>query len=128
MKVLLDTHAFLWYVLADPSMSSAATAVISDSGNDVLVSPASFWETAIKVSLGKYTLTVPFEVFWREGIDGNGFDTLNVDIRHAAVVAELPFHHRDPFDRLLVAQAMVEGVPLVSADEPLDAYPIRRIW
>ena len=128
MRVLLDTHAFLWYVLADPSLSDAASRTINDPAACVLVSPASYWECAIKVSLGKYQLDVPFETFWRKGVDGNGFEILPIELRHAAAVSSLPFHHRDPFDRLLVAQAMTEDVALVSADAALDAYSVRRLW
>jgi PIN domain nuclease of toxin-antitoxin system len=136
MKVLVDTHAFLWYVLNDPQLSTAAQSAIvgktsrSDSRDFpiVLVSPASYWEVAIKVSLGKYALTVPYEMFWRRGIDDNGFSILPITIAHTAALAALPFHHKDPFDRLLVAQALVENVPLVSNDPALDAYGIKRIW
>jgi PIN domain nuclease of toxin-antitoxin system len=127
MRLLLDTHAFLWFVLDDPQLSTKARAAIEDEGADVLVSPASYWEIAIKVSLGKYALTVPYETFWQRGIGDNGFAVLPIEVRHTAALLDLPFHHRDPFDRLLVAQAMVESIPLVSADRRLDAYPIQRL-
>jgi PIN domain nuclease of toxin-antitoxin system len=128
MKVLLDTHAFLWFVLADPRLGPTASAMIADIANEVFVSPASYWEIAIKVSLGKYALTVPFEQFWRKGINANGLQVLPIEVPHAGAVSSLPFHHRDPFDRMLVAQALVEGIPLLSDDATLDAYGIRRIW
>lgn len=127
MRVLLDTHAFLWFVLDDPRLGTAARGLIEDETTDVLVSPASFWEIAIKVSLGKYELTVPFEAFRQQGIGTNGFEVLPVEVRHAAVVATLPFHHKDPFDRLIVAQALAEAMPLVSGDAAPDAYGVRRI-
>ena len=128
MTVLLDTHTLLWYYLADPQLSARGRATIETPGNRVFVSPASYWEIAIKLSLGKYTLHVPFPVFIREAIFDNGFVILPVEPQHAAEVIALPFHHRDPFDRLLVAQAIVEDMPVVSADPVLDSYPIRRIW
>jgi len=127
MTVLLDTQAFLWYVLDDPQLSGAARAAI-DADTDVLVSPASYWEIAIKISLDRYALTVPYETFWRSGIAENDFHVLPVEIKHTAALLKLPYHHKDPFDRLLVAQAMVESVPLVSSDSVLDAYRIKRIW
>jgi PIN domain nuclease of toxin-antitoxin system len=132
MRVLLDTHAFLWYVLDDPQLSAAARAAIEGGANDpapeVLVSPASYWEIAIKASLGKYELTVPYETFWRSGIKENNFRVQPIEIRHTAALLTMPYHHKDPFDRLLVATAMVEDIPLVSNDSTLDAYAINRIW
>lgn len=128
MRALLDTHAFLWYVLDDPRLSAAAAAAIGDERTTVLISPASFWEIAIKVSLGKYTLTVPFEQFWSRGIADNSFEILPIEVRHAAALTNLPFHHRDPFDRLLVAQALSEQIALISADPVLDAYDVTRHW
>ena len=119
MRILLDTHAFLWFVLGDSQLSRGALAFISDPGNEKLVSPASCWEIAIKISIGKYALNEPFEAFLQRGIEGNGFTVLPIEPRHVAALTSLPFHHRDPFDRLLVAQAMVEQLPLVSGDAAL---------
>jgi PIN domain nuclease of toxin-antitoxin system len=126
--LLLDTHAFLWFITNDLQLSSTARALIADPANEILVSPASYWEIAIKVKLGKYPLTVPYLTLITQGIDGNGFKILPIVPKHTDVLTTLPLHHRDPFDRLLVAQAMVENVPVVSADLQLDAYPIRRLW
>lgn len=128
MRVLLDTHAFLWYVLDDPKLSNTARAEIEMEETDVLISPASYWEIAIKISLGKYSLTVPYETFWKRGIQDNGFDVLHIEVRHAAALLNLPFHHRDPFDRLLIAQAMVEDIPVVGDDAEFENYPVKRIW
>src|SRR5262245_12006542 len=130
MRLLLDTHAFLWFITNDPQLSPVARALIADPTNEILVSPASYWEVAIKVSIGKYPLTVPYETFITNGIDGNGFKILPIDPKHTGRVAALPFppNHKDPFDRLIVAQAIVEGVPIVSADAALDPYPITRLW
>ena len=128
MKLLLDTHAFLWFVTTDPKLSNNAISLISDLGNEVLVSPASYWEIAIKVGLGKYPMTVPFEEFFRRGIEGAAMTILPVEIRHAAVLSSLPMHHKDPFDRMIISQAIAEQISVVSVDTVLDQYPITRLW
>ena len=128
MKVLLDTHAFLWFIEDSPKLSAAARSVIEDGLNTPLLSVASLWEMAIKISLGKLVLTEPFETMVPEQLDLNGIDQLGIDFEHVTRVSKLPFHHRDPFDRLLVAQALVEELPIVSADSSLDAYGVRRLW
>lgn len=128
MRVFLDTHALLWFYLDDARLSDGARTSISEPGNGKLVSPASYWEIAIKISIGKYALNVPYEEFIRGMIVDNAFEIVPIEPQHTAVLVSLPFHHKDPFDRLLIAQAIVEGVPIVSADSKLDAYPITRIW
>lgn len=128
MRLLLDTHAFLWFVTNDSNLSEAALEFVAEPTNEVLVSPASCWEIAIKVSLGKYLLTAPFEEFFREGIEENDMAVLPIDIRHAAVLSSLPMHHKDPFDRMMVSQAIAEQIPIVSRDASLDAYGVRRLW
>ena len=128
MRVLLDTHTFLWFVLGEAQLSSTATSHILDPVNTKLVSPASYWEIAIKIRLGKYTLHEPYEAFMQRGIFGNGFRILPIEPQHTAVLTTLPLHHRDPFDRLLIAQAMVEQIPIISDDSLFDAYPIMRLW
>src|SRR5262245_1650665 len=129
MRVLLDTHAFLWFVLNDRRLSANARSIMVDPGNDLLLSPASYWEIAIKVSLGRYQLHGnDFATFMNQQIATNRLGILPVSVAHAAAVSTLPYHHRDPFDRLLIAQAIVEGVPLLSDDSALDSYPITRVW
>jgi PIN domain nuclease of toxin-antitoxin system len=128
VRLLLDTHAFLWFITNDSRLTPTAQTLIADSDNDILISPASYWETAIKISIGKYPLSVSFETFITRGIEGNGFKVLSIEPRHAAALTSMPFHHRDPFDRLLVAQAHVEGIPVVSSDAILDHYGISRLW
>jgi PIN domain nuclease of toxin-antitoxin system len=128
MRLLLDTHAFLWFVTNDPLLSATAQALIADPTNEIVISPASYWEVAIKVSIGKYPLTVPFEQFFAKGIEGNDFSILPVEIRHAAVLASLPMHHKDPFDRMIVSQAIVEQIPVVSVDAAFDPYGVTRLW
>lgn len=128
MNVLLDTHAFLWFWWDDPKLSETARTVISDPNNRKLISTASRWEVAIKVSLKKLDLGEPFRGFLPQQMLSNNFESLAIDDDHLAALVDLPFHHRDPFDRLLVAQARWDRMPIVSADEQLDAYGIERIW
>ena len=128
MRVLLDTHAFLWFVLNDPKLSASARGAIEDPANDVLISPASYWEIAIKVCQKKLDLFAPYDDFMHRGIVGNDLEILPIEPKHTAMVATLPFHHKDPFDRLLIAQALAEAVPLVSADAAIDPYGVTRLW
>ena len=128
MRLLLDTHAFLWFVLGDAQLSSIAKSYILDSAHAKLISPASYWEIAIKVSIGKYTLNASYDLFIQRGVEGNGFEILPIGLKHTTALTALPFHHRDPFDRLLIAQAMAEQIPIISNDPVFDAYPITRLW
>lgn len=128
MKVLLDSHALLWFVWDHPKLSPKARDLMVDSQNDLLFSMGSLWEIAIKVSIGKLALAGPYEVFMKQVITTNHITILPVTVRHTATVASLPFHHRDPFDRLLIAQAMVEQVPIICGDTAFDAYPVTRLW
>jgi PIN domain nuclease of toxin-antitoxin system len=128
VRLLLNTHAFLWFLLNDPQLSATAQAVIVDPLNNVEISPASYWEIAIKIGLKKYALPEPFQAFMEREIADNDFRILPIEPKHTAVLTTMPLHHKDPFDRLLVAQAMVEGIPLVSAEPRLVAYGVTRIW
>jgi PIN domain nuclease of toxin-antitoxin system len=128
MKVMLDTHTFLWFVLDDPQLSASAKTLIEDPASDVLISPASFWEIAIKVRLGKLDLRSSYDDFMHRGIVGNDFAILPIEPKHTSLLTTLPLHHKDPFDRLLVAQAKVENIAIVSADDALDAYGVQRAW
>lgn len=128
MNILLDTHAFLWFVWDDARLSQAAKDTITDPNNRKLVSVAGVWEIAIKVSLQKLDLGMPYLPFMRSQLAINLFEILPLTLEHGAEVSRLPFHHRDPFDRLMIAQSMCEQIPIVSADSALDAYFIKRIW
>ena len=128
MKLLLDTHAFLWFVMGSANLSGKARALIEDPSNDSLLSMASLWEMAIKVSLGKLTLSAPFDDLIPEQLIKNGIESLNIKIAHVSLLATLPFHHRDPFDRMLIAQAITEKMPVVSIDAAFDTYGITRLW
>ena len=128
MNLLLDTHSFLWFVLSDSRLSGVVRAAIGDPNNTVHLSPASYWEIAIKVRIGKYALPGPYAPFIHQELARNRFVILDITIDHTAVVATLPLHHRDPFDRLLIAQSLVERYPLISGDQLFDQYGITRLW
>ena len=128
MKLLVDTHALIWYVDQDHLLSPAAHAAITDPSNDLLLSSGSIWEIAIKVGLKKLTLSLPYRAWIEKAIADLGLSILPITVEYADAQAVLPNHHRDPFDRFLVAQAQIEGVPVVSADVTLDSYGITRIW
>lgn len=127
MNLLLDTHALIWYAENDTRLSRGARQALEDEANGLFCSVASIWEMAIKASLGKLKLGARLDTFGRR-LEENGFAVLPVEYAHAAHVLSLPWHHRDPFDRLLVAQAALEQLALVSHDHQLDAYGINRIW
>lgn len=128
MSLLLDTQALLWFLLDDPRLSGKARERLIDTDVSIFVSPASIWEIAIKISLGKYTLPAPFAAFWGEQLQINDFSLLPISVSHAARVVDLPFHHRDPFDRLIIAQSLEEGIPVVSSDDTFDHYGVERVW
>ena len=128
MKLLLDAHTFLWFVWDEAQLTNDAKALIVNPTNQKLISTAMYWEIAIKVSIGKLDLGEPYRAFMHREIARNHFDLLHVSVDHAAAVSVLPLHHRDPFDRMLIAQAMVEQIPIVSGDRAFDAYPITRLW
>ncbi|MBD2242088.1 type II toxin-antitoxin system VapC family toxin [Nostoc sp. FACHB-888] len=128
MKFLLDTQAFLWFVLKDRALSQVACDLIVDPLNDILLSPASYWEIAIKVSIGKYQIPGNFETWIEHQIQVNELEILPIKVAHVAAIVTLPFHHKDPFDRLLVAQALTEKIPIISVDAALDNYPVTRYW
>lgn len=128
MKLLLDTHTLLWYIAGSTNLSASARNLIEDAENEKFVSIVSIWETAIKVSIGKMSLSAPFDVLFPHQLEINGFELLSVKIEHTSVVTNLAFHHRDPFDRLLTAQAVKEKMMLVSIDEVFDDYAVTRLW
>lgn len=128
MQALLDTHTFLWFIRDSPQLSVKAREIIEDTANDVFLSIASPWETGIKVSAGKLTLDRPVDTFFEDFMQLSRVTMLPITLVHIARVSVLPFHHRDPFDRMLVAQSLTENIPLVSADAALDAYGITRLW
>ncbi len=128
MKLLLDSHTLLWFLGGDQRLSGRARAAIEDLSNTRLFSTAGAWEIAIKAGLGKLTLAVPYSRLVPDQLRANAIELLPVNPEHLHALISLPFHHRDPFDRMLVAQASVERAILVSADAALDVYGIQRIW
>jgi len=128
VRALLDTHTFFWFIEDNPRLSATAKAVIEDGTNEILLSVASLWEMAIKISLGKLSVSGPFEPYITQQLTTSNIGILNISLSHVAAVVSLPFHHRDPFDRLLIAQAQVEQIPLLSVDAVFDAYTVRRLW
>jgi PIN domain nuclease of toxin-antitoxin system len=128
MNILLDTHTFLWFVADDRRLSDKARALIEAEDSQPFLSMASLWEMAIKVSLGKLKFEQPYELFVPQQLAMNGFGILNISLEHTAGISTLPFHHRDPFDRLIAVQARLEKMCLVSADAAFDAYEIQRVW
>jgi PIN domain nuclease of toxin-antitoxin system len=127
-RLLLDTHVFLWWIGDISQLQSNAKRAIANINNECYLSVASCWEMAIQASLGKLRLAKPIERFVTEQLTANGFSLLNIDLRHAAKVEKLPFYHRDPFDRLLIAQAMVERLTIVSADRIFSKYGVKVLW
>ena len=127
MKLLLDTHTFLWFIDDSPLLSAKGKALL-EADNDLLLSIGSLWEIAIKICLGKLTVVMPTEVLMTQQLTSNDIDVLSITVPHLVTVSTLPLYHRDPFDRLIIAQAMVEQMPIVSADPAFDAYPVERLW
>lgn len=128
MKLLIDTHALIWYVDQDQLLSPPAHAAITSPANDLLVSAATIWEIAIKIGLNKLSLSIPYRRWMDKAIADLRLTLLPITVEYADVQAGLPRHHGDPFDRLLASQARVEDVPLVSADAVFDQYGVKRIW
>ena len=128
MKILLDTHVFIWWITDSARLSSRAREILADSRNALVWSAASSWEIAIKASLGRIDMPNPIGAFLAEQLRLQRVDPIPVEHSHACRVAELPLRHRDPFDRLLVAQALVEGLPILTADRQLEPYGVETVW
>lgn len=128
MKLLLDTHALLWWLLDDPALSDTARAAIADGRNEVLASAASAWEIATKVRLGK----LPQAVGLADRLDGylqrNGIGVLGITLSHALLAGRLDWTHKDPFDRMLAAQSRIESAPLVTTDAVFAAHGVSTVW
>ena len=128
MKTLLDTHVFLWLITGDGRLSKSARQAYLDPETGVYLSAASFWEIGIKTSLGKLTLKEDWLQGFEEQMKINTIQWLPIESRHCEQVSRLPFHHRDPFDRMLIAQALVEDLTLVSSDACFAAYGVPCLW
>ena len=127
MKLLLDTHTFLWFVNDNPKLSNHLKDLIEDTNNVNYLSMASLWEMSIKFNLGKLTLDPNYEEFVEREVTTSTIQLLNIELSHLRINATIPFHHRDPFDRLIIAQSMSEDIPIVSVDSAFDKYSVELI-
>lgn len=127
MDLLLDTHSLIWFLNGDEKLSEKAKYVIEDSSNSKIVSIASIWEIAIKISLDKFRFQKGFKHFL-DTVEDNGFDVLPITFEHALALSTLEFIHRDPFDRLLIAQCKSDHLTIVTKDENIKRYKINTIW
>jgi PIN domain nuclease of toxin-antitoxin system len=128
MKLLLDSHALIWAVDHPSKLSGNAKIHLEDPANELFISAATIWEIAIKVGLGKLTLSFSYQIWIEQAIRDLGASILPITVEFAAAQSQLPNHHRDPFDRMLVAQSLVANISLVSGEALLDNYGISRIW
>ncbi len=128
MRLLLDSHTLIWAVDEPARLSPAALKALQDPANDLLLSAATVWEIAIKVGLGKLSLTIPYRRWMNKAVLDLGLTLLPITVEYADVQASLPNHHRDPFDRLIIAQALTEAIAVVSADAAFDPYGVTRLW
>jgi PIN domain nuclease of toxin-antitoxin system len=128
MRVLVDTHVFLWWIEGNRALPVKARAALADRDNECLISLVSVWELAIKAGLGKLKLALPVQRYVVEHVAANGFRMLDIQMAHVGRVESLASHHGDPFDRLLVAQALEERIPVVTADPVFRDYGVKRIW
>ena len=128
MKILLDTHTFLWWVADDPQISTNAKDIISNPDNEVYFSVVSAWEIIIKVGTGKLSLSEPPETYILSRIASNQFEILPVQMSHILKIHSLPTFNKEPIDRLLIAQSLVEDLSLITVDRAIGQYPIKTIW
>jgi PIN domain nuclease of toxin-antitoxin system len=128
MRFLLDTHAFIWLLSGGPELSANARAMTLDPGNELLISTASLWEMGIKSNQGKLTFAKPFPEFINGGLREHNIALLRVELQHILEFEQLPRLHKDPFDRMIAAQALEEEVPVIGRDRMLDEYGVDRRW
>lgn len=128
MRVLLDTHALLWSFTDDDRLPPYARNAIANPDNDVFVSVVALWEIVIKTSVGKLTLDEPFEELFPSRLTDERIQVLSIEIPHLATLRRLPLHHRDPFDRLMIAQALNEGIPIATRDSAFEDYGVDIVW
>lgn len=128
MKALLDTLTFLWWITDDPCLSARAREILSDGRNILFLSAVSGWEIRVKARLGRLTLPDKPGPFILEQLYRNAFDSLPIQLSHALHVFSLPDFHRDPFDRILIAQSQLERLPILTSDPQISEYPVEVIW
>ena len=128
MRILLDTHTFLWYIEGNPNLPGSARRLIERRDAERVLSLACVWEMAIKISVGRLESEAPFAVSMRRMLDHNKIGLLQPTLDDLDLVTLLPFHHRDPFDRLMIAQSLSQQIPIVSGDSVFDEYGVDRLW
>jgi PIN domain nuclease of toxin-antitoxin system len=128
VRLLLDAHTLIWAVDNPAKLGSAATRILQEPTNELLLSAGTIWEISIKAGLGKLSLSLPFRQWIEQAIHDLGANVLPITVKYADAQSRLPAYHGDPFDRLLVAQAQIENVPLISTDAVFDQYNINRVW
>jgi PIN domain nuclease of toxin-antitoxin system len=128
MKLLLDTHTFLWFIEGNLNLNKTARSLIEDEGNQRFLSIASLWEMAIKVSINKLTLHTAFIDLVMQQVYGNAIEVLEIRPAHLDVLAKMPFHHKYPFDRLIIAQSIAESIAVISKDNEFGKYPVTLLW
>jgi PIN domain nuclease of toxin-antitoxin system len=128
MKLLLDTHTFLWWVTDDPRLSGAARTIMAEGNNDLFLSAASGWEIAIKARLGRLQLPSNLKEYIAKQMQSNAIAVLPIQLNHALHVCKLPDHHKDPFDRMLIAQSQLENLPLLTKDPVIAKYDVVIVW
>ncbi len=128
MKYLFDTQALLWITIGDEKLSNIAKQIFLNPNNEIFISIASIWEITIKVSLKKLNIGSSVRDFVQTHIKGNDVKILNMELDHIFELEYLPFHHRDPFDRFLISQSIVNKIPIISSDKLFDLYSVKRIW
>ena len=127
MKYLLDTHSLIWFFAGHPNLSNKIREIMEDDNHQKLISLVSVWEMGIKQSKGKFNLSLPLEDYINNKIKLEDFDLLPIKLNHVSLITSLPFHHNDPFDRLLIAQSIIENIPILSKDIAFDAYDVNRL-
>ncbi|PSF34920.1 PIN domain nuclease [Aphanothece hegewaldii CCALA 016] len=128
MRFLLDTHSLLWFFSGNQQLSSPVRKIMEDTTHQKLISLATIWEMAIKMSKNKLTLAIPLADYIEQKIQLNDFDLLDIQLKHLNTISTLPFYHNDPFDRLIIAQSITDNLPILSRDSAFDAYAVVRIW
>lgn len=128
MKLLLDTHTFLWFIEGNPNLSDAARNLIEEQENQRFLSVGSLWEMSIKASINKLELGITFTELVKRQVYGNAIELLEIQPEHLDELAKLPFYHKDPFDRLIIAQSLAEDIPVITRDSAFESYPITVLW
>ncbi len=128
MRGLIDTNTFLWFISGDSRLSHTAKTLISEIDNEILLSIASLWEIAIKMSIGKLELSMSYEDLLSAQIEDNEIKLLPIEKNHLKELVRLPFYHRDPFDRLIISQGIAENLPILTSDRLFNDYPIDKLW